>query len=181
MRHFKLPFPQITFTLLLLSISMLAADKKQSPAAPVPAQILSAKKIFIANAGGDESVFEEGSQYTGGTTRAYNQLYDAMKTWAHFELVSSPAEADLLVEIEFINNLVQPNQNGLFSPQSDPRLHLTIRDPKTNAILWGISEHAQWAILQGNRDRNFDTAMSKIVGEVRRISVPADAPAASAR
>ena len=40
-----------------------AAPQKKSPqpvpaAAPIPAQILAAKKVFIANGGGDESRYE---------------------------------------------------------------------------------------------------------------------------
>jgi hypothetical protein len=36
----------------------------------------------------------------------------------------------------------------------DPQSRLEIRDPKTNALLWGFTEHMEWAILQGNRNRN---------------------------
>ena len=46
------------------------------------------------------------------------------------------------------------------------------RDPKTNSLLWGITEHAQWAILQGNRERNFDQALAKLVADLERLVTP---------
>jgi hypothetical protein len=52
-----------------------------------------------------------------------------------------------------------------------------IRDPKTNALLWGITEHAQWAILQGNRERNFDQTLTRLVRQLGAASHPKVAPA----
>ncbi len=43
------------------------------------------------------------------------------------------------------------------------------RDSRTNALLWGFTEHVQWAILQGKRDENFDLTLNKIVAEVRTL------------
>jgi len=68
-----------------------AQQKKSAPPAPIPAQILAAKKVFIANGGGDESHTEEVS-YSGGPGRAYNEFYAAMKTWGHYELVATPGD-----------------------------------------------------------------------------------------
>jgi hypothetical protein len=68
----------------LLSASSGSAQQKKPArpapiAAPIPPQILTAKKVFIANGGGDES-FNEGVSYTGGAYRAYNEFYAAMQT-----------------------------------------------------------------------------------------------------
>jgi hypothetical protein len=52
---------------------------------------------------------------------------------------------------------------------------LEIRDPKTNALLWAFTEHVHWAILQGNRDKNFDQALTRIVSDVQGSSISADA------
>ncbi len=51
-------------------------------------------------------------------------------------------------------------------PPMIPNFRLEIRDPKTNALLWGFTEHVQWAILQGNRNKNFDQASARIVADV---------------
>lgn len=59
------------------------------PPAPVPSLILTAKRVFIANGGGDESLFDW-PQYSGGPDRLYNEFYAAMKSWGRYELVSTP-------------------------------------------------------------------------------------------
>jgi len=141
--------------------------------APIPAQILAAKKIFVANAGGDEWAYTEGP--FGGPDRAYNQLFSALKAWGRCELVSAPADADLTFEIQFTVPAVEHQlfREGLGATEVvpfDPQFRLVIRDARTNALLWGITEHIQWAVLQENREKNFDQAMAKIVDEVRALA-----------
>jgi len=154
-----------------------AQQSKQTPPAPVPPLILQAKKVFIANGGGDESLFDS-PQYSGGPDRLYNEFYAAMKSWGRYELVGSPAEADLVIEIRLI--LLQPRRSaplGEQNPEYDSQFHLAIRDVKTHETLWGLTEHAQTAILQGNRDKNFEQALKAILSELRKIAGPAQ-PAA---
>jgi hypothetical protein len=154
----------------LLPGSVLSQSAKQPPpSAPVPQRILAAKKVFIANAGEDERS-TTGPLYDGGPTRAYDSFYAALKSWGHYELVSDPADADLVMELEF--NLERPVLKGesLTSSDFDPVFRLAIRDSKTNVLLWRFTEHAQWALLQGNRDKNFDLALAKTVGDVQALA-----------
>jgi hypothetical protein len=62
------------------------------PAAPVPSQILRAKRIFIVNAEGDNDV--RISKYVGGTNGIYDQFYADVNNLGRFALVSAPADAD---------------------------------------------------------------------------------------
>ena len=66
----------------LLFGTICAAQKKTadhgSTPAPIPTQILTAKKVFIANGGGDKSGYDA-AMYSGGPDRAYNEFYAAMK------------------------------------------------------------------------------------------------------
>lgn len=155
--------------------SQLCATPKSSPApsAPVPSLILSAKKIFVANAGGDEAVFD--AQYSGGPDRLYDEFYAAVKSWGRYELTSSPGNADLVFEIGL--TVVRPQRShplgGDDNPAYDSQLHIAIRDVKTQVILWGLTEHAESAILQGNRDKNFEQALTAIMSELRKIAGPA--------
>jgi hypothetical protein len=170
----------VSLAISLLPLSVLAAEQaKPAPPAPIPAQILAAKKVFVANAGGDQpSGFDDG-QYSGGSDRTYNQFYAAVKTWGRYELVGAPADADLLFEIEFtvppIGGAASRGDTLFASRPYDPQFRLVIRDPKTNALLWAFTERAAWAILQGNRDRNFDQALARIVSDVQGLSASADA------
>ena len=164
----------ISLLFLLLQVSVLAAEQaKPAPAAPIPTQILAAKRAFVANAGGEQPWYD-GAQFSGGPDRAYNQLYAALKSWGRYELVGAPADADLLFEIQFIcpPSVAAGNQGGdsLAGRPYDPQLRLVIRDPKTNALLWTFTERAQWAVLQANRDKNFDQTLVRIVSDLQGLS-----------
>ncbi len=171
MRRFKAAVVAISLVILLASVS-LAVEQSKVPPGPVPAQILAAKKVFVANAGGEQPPSDD-AQFSGDSDRAYNQFYAAMKTWGRYELVGAPADADLWLEIRFTappasRSVMQGNTVG--TAEFDPQFRLVIRDPKTNAILWGFTEHASWALLKGNRDKNFDQALARIVADVQRLA-----------
>lgn len=178
--HFKAAILSIGFAIVSLQGTGFAAEAKETPAAPIPAQILAAKKVFIANAGGDIP-WNENPLFSGGQDRAYNQFYAAMKTLGRYELTGAPGEADLLFEIQFVApplaGYAAGRPDSLGGAPYDPQFRLVIRDPKRNALLWAVTEHAPWAMLQGNRDKNYDQALARIVTDVQRISLPASAPA----
>lgn len=158
----------------LLSGSIGAAQgKKATEPAPIPAQILTAKRVFIANGGGDESR-NEAASYSGGPDRAYSEFYGAMKTWGRYELVAAPGDADLVFEIRLtVFQLQRERVLTDNSPESDSQFRIIIRDAKIHQTLWGLTEHAQGAVLQSNRDKNFEQALAAIVAEVQRIAGPA--------
>ncbi len=133
-----------------------ASDKKSVPNAPIPSQILAAKRIFIANAGEDETVPEQRT-FSGGPDRAYNQIYDAVKNWDRYQIVSSPSEADLILEVEVDVNL------------ETPIFRLAIRDPKNDVVLWRFKVRAEFGIGQGASDENFDRAINRLVWRLRAL------------
>lgn len=157
------------FLPLLLLGACAFAQKSQVPQpAPIPPQIAAAQRIFISNAGGEsfETVFDQ-IVFDGGPDRAYNQLYAAMKAWGQRELVSSPADADLIFEISWVLN-----DTGLGRLPVLGQLRLVIVDPKTHIPLWTVTEYVRGAVLLGNRDKNFDQAMNTIVGRVKTLMLP---------
>jgi hypothetical protein len=153
----------------LLGLSVQAQRKETAPA-PLPSQILAAKKVFIANAGQESNPSVGG--YSGGNDRAYNQFYSALKNWVHFELVSTPGDCDLVFEIRFSDAIVgQKTFNGTTTgSKDDPQFRLTIMDPKTKIVLWAFTEHVESARSQGNRDKNFDQALSRVVNDVKNLA-----------
>jgi hypothetical protein len=158
-----------------LAITLIAVqcaagkDTREAAPGPIPAQITLAKTVFIANAGGEENPSD--NQFKGGPDRAYNQFYEEMKTWGRYELMSAPADADLLIELRFTQPRVasDPQEALKLDVVYDPQLRLVIRDPKTQAVLWEFTEHVQWAILQGNRDKNFDQGMARVIADVKGL------------
>jgi len=168
----------LAFVLNSFSVTIAAAKEKQVESAPLPTQILMAKKVFIANGGGDDPGMPD-PLFSGGPDRSYNQFYAAMKSAGQYELVGTPAEADLLFEIRFT---VVPDRRptGIWGPNGtgdayDAVFRLEIRDPKTNVLLWTYSEHMEWALLKGNRDRNFDQAAARIASDAQSLATRAAA------
>jgi hypothetical protein len=72
---------------VLLAALPVNAAKKKVPAAPLPAAISSAKKIFLSNG--------------GGSNLAYDAFYAKMKEWGRYDVVGSPDDADLIVELAY--------------------------------------------------------------------------------
>ena len=161
--------------LVVLSFaSALNAQQSKVPApppGPVPAQIGTAQKVFISNAGGDsfESVIDQ-TVFNGGPDRPYNEFYAAINGWGRYALVTSPADADLVFEISWALT-----DTGLKLPVLG-QLRLQVIDPKTHVTLWSFIEYVRGAILLGNRDKNFDQAMNTIVSRLKQLTEP---PAAS--
>ncbi len=158
-----------TFCLTLVFLTpLLSAQKSKEPApAPVPAQIAAARKVFISNAGGAtfEAIIDQ-TVFDGGPDRPYNQFYAAVKDWGRCSIVSSPADADLVLEISWTLS-----DTGLRLPVLG-QLRLVVIDPKTHVTLWNFTEYVRGAILLGNRDKNFDQAMTTIVNRLKILMVP---------
>ena len=162
---------------LLFGPTSAEQQNKPTDPAPIPAQIITAKKVFVANGGGDESR-NEAASYSGGPDRAYNEFYAAMKNWGRYELVATPGDADLVFEIRLtVFQLQRGRVLGDESVASDSQFRIVLRDATTHETLWGLTEHAQTAVLQSNRDKNFEQALAAVVAEMQRIAGPAAGPA----
>ena len=168
MKTIKLHVLCMSVAILVLA-PVLRAEQFKAPAnAPVPPQIAAAHSIFIANAGGESlDQITDQTVFNGGPDRPYNEFYAAMQTWGHYQIVSSPAAADLIFQISW--NL---SDTGLKLPVLG-QLRLLVIDPKTNATLWSFTEYVRGAILLGNRDKNFDYAMTSVVNRMKALEAPA--------
>lgn len=150
---------------LALPVAISAQKSKALAPAPIPGQVAAAHTIFVANAGGNsfEAVVDQ-TVFSGGPDRPYNQFYAAVHDSGRYQLVSSPANADLVFEIGWVLS-----DTGLKLPVLG-ELRLTLIDPKTHVTLWRLSEYVRGAILQGNRDKNFDQAMSTILSRLKQLT-----------
>jgi len=132
--------------------------------APIPVQILEAKKVFISNLG--DEIDPVGDLFGGGPNRYYNQFYAAIKNLKTYELVSAPGDADLVLGIKTIPMHV-------FFAEQMPRLaafKLTISDPKTNTVLWTLLEPIRGAIRIANRANNLNQAFEKLVDDLQKLA-----------
>ena len=157
----------LTVAILAFACVLSAQQSKGAAPAPVPPQIAEDRTVFISNAGGasldtviDQTVFD------GGPDRPYNDFYAAVKSWGHYQIVSSPASADMVFEIGW-----GLSDTGLKLPFLG-QLRLVIIDPKTHVTLWNITEYVRGALLLGNRDKNFVSAMNTVVSRLKLLASP---------
>ncbi len=152
-----------------------AQAPSSNPAGPVPPAIKAAKKIFISNAGSDSGLFPQ--PFTGDPNRPYTEFYNDLKASGQYQLVSDPAQADLVLELRLFapNGPSNPNKvNGASDPL--PMLRLVVYDRATHYVLWAITESVEAAVGQKNHDHTLDKAIEEAVTDFE--SVGGTAPAA---
>jgi hypothetical protein len=156
---------------LFMSINAVAGkSRKDVPIAPLPAVIVNAQKVFLTNGGGSDL--------------AYDTFYAEMKTWSKYQIVGSPDEADLIIElayrVEHGGTRVWSSNNsydGMTQVHSrqivDPQLVLTIYDAKSKNSLWSTIDHRRLARREKNREKETINSAERLVDELKaRVSVP---------
>lgn len=92
---------RLLLTGIFLCVPVAGCMEKPAPPPPPPppaisAQISNAKTVFVSNLGEDAVA---AANLPGGAGACYNTFYASLKQWGHYELVSSPRDADLIFEI----------------------------------------------------------------------------------
>jgi hypothetical protein len=145
---------------LALSLATAYAQTPAPPTAPLPAQLATAHRLFLGNAGDQENA---------DCLRFYNAFYDGVQAMKEFELVGTPAEADLVLELHYEFSL----GGGVNSGSNTPRqFRVILIDPKTRVILWSITERTNYAVFQKNRDKNLDETIGVLLKDFSDITGP---------
>jgi hypothetical protein len=161
---------------ILINQSVHAATLHQAPAAtqapqatpppqaPVPTQITAAHTVFVVNNGAD-------ANFPITAQDAYSQVYAALQAWGHFQLVSSPDQADLVFQLRDIAPItgVTGDRAGVYAINS-PAFQLAIKDPKTNVTLWTITSPVQIAGRRAARARWLNIAVTNLVSRVKVLA-----------
>lgn len=107
-----------------------------------------------------------------------------MKQWGKYEIIGSPEEADLIIElayrVEHGGTRVWSSSNTydgttqVHSAQTvDPQLTLTIFDAKTKNSLWSEVDHRRLARREKNREKETINSAHRLVEDLKtRINVP---------
>ena len=148
-----------------------SAQRPQAVSAPVPALLLNGHRVFLSNGGADAGLFPH--PFAGTQDRGYGMLYTAMAASGRFELVDSPAKAELVIQIE----LTAPNgpvSGNKVAGASDPlpTFKLTVFDQPTHYVLWTVSQTIDPANLQKTHDKNFDEALNSLLQELLLAAGP---------
>lgn len=154
---------------VVLVPALSAKTRKDIPPAPLPQAVISAKKIFLSNGGGSDL--------------AYDAFYQAMKKWGKYQIVGSPDEADLIVELAYqVENLgthvwsttnTYTNTTQVYSRRLiDPKLILTIYDARSKDSLWATIDHRRLARLEKNREKEMINSAERLVEELKSRATP---------
>ncbi len=158
----------IVFAIACIAAPLLPAQQPfQTIPAPVPAPILSAKKVFISNAGMDSGSLAA-FKAVGDPDEPYNQFYAAMKTWGRYELVAAPADADLVLEIRFAMQISSCGDVAGITPQ----FGLTILDARTRFILWRLVDPVQGAFRKATWIKNVNQGMANLMDDLKKLVAP---------
>ena len=139
-------------------------NRQDVPSAPLPAIVINASKIFLTNG--------------GGSNLAYDSFYSEMRQWGRYEIVGSPQEADLIVELAY---RVEQNGTRIWSSTNpyygttqvhsaqieDPQLALTIYDAKTKTSLWSEVDHRRLARREKNREKETINSAARLVQDLK--------------
>jgi hypothetical protein len=159
----------IVLCLFSLIPVLSAKTRKDVPPAPLPTAIVNAHKVFLSN--------------KGGSDLAYDAFYQSMKSWGKFQIVGSPDDAELIVELSYevvhggtrvwsstntYNNTTQIHSAQII----DPQLILTIYDARTKNSLWSTIDHRRLARLEKNREKEMINSAERLVEELRSRANP---------
>jgi hypothetical protein len=158
--------------IFLFGVCMATPSWAQQPqgaaGAPVPPMIGGAKTVFIANSAEEGDLCEQQAWYTGGSNRTYNEFYAAMKSWGRFNLVTLPAEADIVFDVGIVDHNCSPSATSHF--------RVVIVDPKTHTNLWSVVQYIEAAGLAKTREKNYELAMTALINNVKAVVLSPTAP-----
>jgi hypothetical protein len=148
----------------VLVSTQLTLAQSTTPTAPVPSQIQQAQTIFLTNSGSDPN-------FPIDATKAFNDIYAALKTWGRYKLVNSPDQADLVFKLKDIAPIteVTGNRGGVYSVAS-PAFQLTILDPKSRITLWTITSPVNVAGKNEVLTRWVSIAETNLVSRIKVVA-----------
>lgn len=140
------------------------AEKRAVVQAPLPAEVLHAKKVFLLKGEGLDAALDD--------------VYAALKDWGRFEIVDSPDKAELVFQISLIIHdsgpIVTSNTNfytGKTTNSTDrvitADLNLVILSSPSKAVLWQTTVHPRGAFRQKTADKNLMDSASQLVKGLR--------------
>ncbi|HKD44083.1 MAG TPA: hypothetical protein VKD24_00385, partial [Candidatus Angelobacter sp.] len=172
----------LSLVLAVVSVTTLPVIGQQADST---AQTATAERAFIANAGGDFGHY--GFDSDRATDRVYGVFFADMKKWGRYEIVSSPAHADWVFQINAGNSsrcIVEsvPNQDPK-NPHEDTRIRvvnddwveLVMMDVKTMGVRKRFVEHIKASNPFSSYEMAFDRAVAALIDDVNdQLGKPGD-------
>jgi len=144
------------------------ATESSAPApatnAPVPAQIASSHTIFLSNLGSD-------ADFPVDSTQVYNDIYKALQVWGHYQLVSSPDQADLIFQLRVVSSVTTYYKgHGANATINNPTFQLTILDSKSMVTLWTITSPVTLAGSKKTLARWLSISETNLISRIKVVA-----------
>jgi hypothetical protein len=144
------------FAMMLLGGSVAAAQQMPASVPPAPVPNVPGTLYYSPRNAEDDPY------------RPYNQFYDSMKAWGNYELVAAPSEADLILEVSLADRLTMSNATVQGSVRAAYFI-VVMRDPKTQTVLWWLSERLQGANRISTGEKNYNQAMMNLINDMKKL------------
>ena len=135
--------------------------------APIPAPLAAAHTVFVAEGSVDAiavNAFQNADQFN----EPYNSVYQAMTGWGRYQVVTSPKDADLVLEVSFAAPMIDCGNVPTYSPQ----LRLIVLDGKTHFVLWTFTQPVKAAFLKGTWEKNYAAGVAALIGQMKGLVGP---------
>lgn len=152
--------------------------KKDIPLAPLPTAITQAKKAYLLN----------GQTTSAGLTKngnelAFDALYADMKGWGKYQLVGSPSEADIVIELQYRPHLTESGGVGVYNPYSKTittsqseaggaDFALVFYQASTKEQLWTVSDACGSARRVKNQQKEVEKSVGRLVEDLKSRGQP---------
>jgi hypothetical protein len=133
------------------------------PATPPATIIASAHTVYLSNSGGDPN-------FPLDQTIAYQKIYAALQSWGRFQIVGSPAQADLIFDLydqASVTGYSYDNDTDANYPIYSPAFQLIMVDPRTNQPVWTIDSPVNLTGKGATFDKWTAIAVTNLVSRVR--------------
>jgi hypothetical protein len=176
------------FVVLLAVMTVGAKDKAKIQPAPLPSQVVTARSVFIVKGVGSTA-----HTVAGGYDMAFDSFYSEMKKWGRYEIVGSPAEADVVFEVTYaVENAgtrvwsstnVNDGTTQVHSAQAiNAQLSVVLYDAHTKSELWSSSVVPGMAFLRSNQQKEMISAGERLAKTVKQrveLSTPQSLPSSA--
>ena len=132
--------------------------------AHVPVEISKASTVFISNLGGGCYPPDSALPRDAGPDRAYKDSYEALESWGRYKLVARPSDAELVFEVSLSCALT--GAGGPAAPNHYPQLVLVIRETKTRAVLWTVTQPVE---ARRPREKKWEEAIAALLSALKQL------------
>jgi len=146
--------------------------------APLPAAVGHARKVFLLNG-------QTTAQYLtkNGNILAFDTLYADMESWGKYELVGSPTDADIVIELQYRPYSRGSRSFGTYNPSANTvqtrsvdqigaDFALVIYDAKSKEQLWSGSDACRAALKIKNQQKEVIRSVGRLVDDLKARTQP---------